>query len=223
MTYNEQPGSSHEPGQQPNEQKVDGTPAEDEARQPAAQEAQQPAVDEPQPDTRKRGDVRYQDPATTKPRPPTLGEQLARQRAEDEQRERELAQRQEAERKSRIRRRVMIGSGVAVGLVAVVAVGYAVASPPQVTAHCVGADNNVAVPDQNCDETYASQHGGYLSGGMFIFAGHSYRYYYGGSGQIGQTVTGGTFQAPPNAHISTPSGKTVQRGGFGIRSGSGGS
>jgi hypothetical protein len=212
MTHNEQPVSSHEPGKQPSEQKRDDTPA-----------ARQPAADETQPDSPpKRGEVRYQDPATTKPRPPTLGEQLARQRAEDEQREREHEQMEETQRKSRIRRRIMIGSGVGIGLVALVAVGYAAASPQQVTARCV-SDTNVVASEQNCDESYASQHGGHMTGGIFFFPGQTYRYYYGGAGQVGQTVTGGTFQAPPNAHISTPSGKTVQRGGFGIRGGSGGS
>lgn len=205
MTEDERPGSQQEPGAQQHE------PAD-------AREEQGPTSSQ-----RPRGQIRYQDPATATPRPPTLGEQLARQRAEAEEHERELAERERAHRRSRTRRRIMIGSGVGVGLVALVAAGYTVASPQQVTASCVSDGDNVINSDQNCDEGYVQSHGGTFVGGVFFLSGHTYRYYYGGSGRPGQVATGGTYVRPPSAHVSTPSGKTIQRGGFGIRGGSGGS
>lgn len=174
------------------------------------------------------GTMRFQDRETTTARPPTLAEQRARQQAEQELAE----QRAAAEARAAGRRRVMIGGGVTVGVVAVVGAWYLLASPDTVTAHCTAASGSQAdtiVNDQYCDESYVTQHGGHISNG-FIFlplpgGGYQqYRYYYGGSGSIGQRVTGGSFTAPDNATVRTNSGKTIQRGGFGIRGGgSGGS
>ncbi|HEV2781834.1 MAG TPA: hypothetical protein VGX25_20805 [Actinophytocola sp.] len=185
---------------------------------------------EQQPEGR-RGQIRFQDPETTKPRAPTLGEQRARKRAVEQERERELAEREEAERKSRLRRRILIGSGVTVGVVAVIAVWYAAATPDEVTARCVTSDSALS-PDENyCDENYVTSHGGYHSGGFFFIpipgGGYNqYRYNYGGTVGPGNRVTGGSTVAPSGrTTVKTASGKTVQRGGFGISSGgkSGGS
>jgi hypothetical protein len=170
-----------------------------------------------------RGTMRFQDPDTAEPRPPTLAEQRARQRAEREEREREEAEQAEAARKAKKRKRLLIGGGVTVGVAALVAAGYAIASPEEVNATCVDS-NNVAVAENDCDDAYVASHGGYNSGGIFFLPGFGqYRYYYGGSPVgIGQTVSGGTFTKPDNATIKTGSGKTVQRGGFGIKGGSSG-
>jgi hypothetical protein len=169
------------------------------------------------------GTVRFQDPESTSPRPPTIAEQRARARAEKEEREREEAERAEAARRARRKKRLLIGGGVTVGVAALVAAGYALASPEEVSASCVD-QGNVVVPEQDCDDAYVASHGGYNSGGIFFLPGFGqYRYYYGPAPyHVGQTVSGGTFTKPDNATIKTGSGKTIQRGGFGIKGSSGG-
>src|SRR5205823_10962578 len=59
------------------------------------------------------GTMRFQDAETTTPRPPTLAEQRARRSAEAER----AAERAAADRTAQTRRRVMIGSGVTIGVV----------------------------------------------------------------------------------------------------------
>lgn len=173
--------------------------------------------------------MRFQDPGSTTPREPTLAEQRARRRAIAEEREREAAEqqaRQEAERKAETRRKVLIGSGVTVGLVGLVAGWYLVAAPDEVTAVCTDADGTVVGNEDYCDEDYVRSQGGYVGTGGFLFlpipgGGYQqYRYNYGGTGTPGSQVSGGTYTKPANANISTRSGKTVQRGGFGISGGS---
>lgn len=196
-----------------------------------AQHEQQPEPEQP-----RRGSVRFQDPETTKPREPTLGEQRARQRALKRESDDARATRFEAENKARTRRRILIGGGVAVGVVAMVATWYAAASPEETTATCVGPGDQVAPGansgDNYCDEDYVRSHGGYYdnySHTYFIpFGGGytQYHYYYGGSVGPSGRVSGGSFTAPSsNTKVSTHSGKTVQRGGFGVSGGgkSGGS
>lgn len=177
-----------------------------------------------------RGSMRFQDPSSTERREPTLAEQRARRQAIAEERERQAAEEQaawEAERKAETRRKMLIGSGVTVGLVGLVASWYLVAAPDDVTAVCTTADGTIVENEQYCDESYARSHGGHVSGG-FIFLPlpgggfQQYRYNYGGHGTVGSQVQGGTYERPQNANISTRSGKTVQRGGFGVRGGSGG-
>ncbi len=174
------------------------------------------------------GTMRFQDRASTTPRQPTLAEQRARMEAEHEETEARAVVAARANR----RRRVMIGGGVTVGVVAVIGAWYLLASPPDVTAQCTvgaGSDTNTIVSDQNCDPDYATAHGGYVSNGfMFLPIGggryQQYHYYYGGSGgSIGQRASGGSFTAPENANVRTPSGRTIQRGGFGITGKVGGS
>ncbi|HEX4703419.1 MAG TPA: hypothetical protein VH352_14930 [Pseudonocardiaceae bacterium] len=174
-----------------------------------------------------RGTMRFQQPGSTAPRPPTLAEQRARIQAEEE-----LAQRQAAvDAKAAGRRKVMIGAGVTVGVAALVGAWYLLASPQTVTAQCTvagtGSDADTVVADQNCDPDYVAAHGGHITNG-FVFLPlvgggfRQYHYYYGGTGAIGQRATGGSFTAPSNATVRTSSGKTIQRGGFGITGKTGG-
>jgi hypothetical protein len=174
--------------------------------------------------------MRFQD-SNTQPREPSLAEQRARRQAlADEERDEELAR--QADTKAATRRKILIGSGVTVGLVGLVATFYTVAKPEgDVTAVCTDKDGVVVQNDDYCDDNYVTSHGGYHSGG-FLFLPipgggyNSYRYNYGGSGVVGQRVAGGSYD-PPSArtNVTTKSGKSVQRGGFGIsgKSGSGGS
>ncbi|MCG8917657.1 hypothetical protein L6E12_17885 [Actinokineospora sp. PR83] len=145
-----------------------------------------------------------------------MAEQRARRDAQRREREAELAEYEEAERKRKLRKRVLIGAGVTVGVVAVVAVIYAAATPDEVTATCTDS-NGVVVDDDYCDSSYASSHGGYSSGGFIYIGGSSYRYNYGGTGRVGQPVSGGSYTAPSgNTSVKTASGKSVQRGGLGV-------
>ena len=91
--------------------------------------------------------------------------------------------------------------------------------PKNVTAQCTDS-NNVIVDDDYCDESYYRSHGGYSSGGFIYIGGSSYRYNYGGSGVVGQKAVGGSYTIPKGANVTTKSGTSVQRGGFGISSGS---
>jgi hypothetical protein len=176
-----------------------------------------------------RGSMRFQDENTTA-KQPSVGEQRARRQAFIEQEEREEAERQAAEvakRKSEFKRKVLIGGGVTVGLVGLVATYYGVAQPKEVTASCTDANGVVVADDNNCDEAYVTSHNGYSSGGfLFLPIGgggyNSYRYNYGGTGAVGQRVAGGSYTAPSNANVtSKTSGKSVQRGGLGISGKSG--
>jgi hypothetical protein len=203
---------------------------------PAANSAEQRAGDEPterhtaaqQPTEQHKpaGTMRFQDAASTRPRPPSLAEQRARIAAEEEQ----AAQLAEVERKSATRRKVMIGGGVTVGVVALVGAWYLLASPQSVTARCTvdgGTQADTVVTDSYCDPNYVTSHGGYVQNGLIFMplpgGGYQqYHYYYGGSGGIGQRASGGSYSAPENANVKTGSGQTIQRGGFGITGKSGG-
>jgi len=188
--------------------------------------------DVPEPDETpepRRGQMRFQDAETTKPREPTLAEQRARRKAIEEEAERELqeaAERVQVERKAKTRRRVFIGSGVTVGVVALVATWYVAATPDEVTANCVDNNGVLAANENVCDENYArSVPGSYYSGGFWFIplatgGFGQYQYNYGGTVGPGGRVTGGTATAPSGrTTVKTSSGKTVQRGGFGISSG----
>lgn len=166
------------------------------------------------------GSVKFQDAETTKPRPPTPAELRARRKFEEKQRAFEEARRAAAE-KRRKQKRVLMGSAAAVGVVGLVAAfGYWMFSPEHVTAQCVQDDPNgqpVVVPDSYCTGHTAGMNG------FFFWGGHQYRYYYGSRGSVGQRPIGGTTARPPGAHITTKSGTTVQRGGFGGGGGKGSS
>ncbi|MHA7648864.1 hypothetical protein ACX9NE_00115 [Mycobacterium sp. ML4] len=181
-----------------------------------------PPIGEPEPDAPPKpkplGSIQFQDAETTKPRPPTPAELRARKKHEDKQREIEEA-RLAAEAKRRKQKRILMGSAAAVGVVGLVAgVGYWLLSPEHVTAQCVQDDPNgqpVIVPDSYCT--------GHTPGmnGFFFWGGHSYRYYYGSSGSVGQRPTGGTTSIPKGATVTTKSGTTIQRGGIGGSGGKG--
>lgn len=181
-----------------------------------------PAADRPKPDTpllQPQGSIQFQD-ASTKPRPATPAELRARQKAADKQRELEAAQ-AAAEAKRARQKRILMGSAAAVGVVGLVAgVGYWLLSPEHVTAQCVQDDPNgqpVIVPDSYCT--------GHTPGmnGFFFWGGHSYRYYYGSTGSVGQRPIGGSTTIPKGATVTTKSGTTIQRGGIGGSGGKGSS
>jgi hypothetical protein len=165
-----------------------------------------------------RGSMRFQDQGSTRPRPPTVGEQRARLAAEAKAEADEV----EYARRRKSRRRVMIGGGVVAGIAALVATGYALGSPSETNASCTSNGDDVISAEDNCDETYVRSHGGYSSGGFFFLpiGGGGYRqyqYYYGGNGgPIGSRASGGSYTAPSHSTVKTSSGKTVSRGGFGI-------
>ncbi|MGW4396053.1 hypothetical protein ACWEHA_12245 [Amycolatopsis nivea] len=186
---------------------------------------------QPPEEPKKPGSMRFQD-ANTQPRQPSVAEQRARKQAiADQERERQaaVAAREAADAKAATKRKILIGSGVTVGLVGLVATFYTIAKPAEVTASCVSSDG-VIQDDRYCDESYATSHGGHYSGGFWFIpipggGGYTqYRYNYGGSGNIGQHVSGGSYTAPSgNTNVSTKSGTSVQRGGFGISGKSGSS
>lgn len=213
-------------------------------------ERRETPFDTPHPDGEERphGTIRYQDPGFTTPREPTLAEQRAREQAERHREESAAAELAEAERKTQVRRRVMIGGGVTVGVVALVSAFYAAAAygadSDSMTATCTGQDGTrtVAEQDQLCDDNYVTSHGGHIdqNSGMYFmpiilpgggFGGwNQYRYSYSPRGSSipspGQTVSTPDFTKPSSGtKVSTRSGSTIQRGGFGIssKSGSGGS
>jgi hypothetical protein len=198
--------SGNDPGSRGNEPSRDPS-------QPAGS-----AGDSPQPPT--SGSMRFQEPGTTRPRPPTVGETRAREKAERKRKELEQA-RVEAELKRYQRKQRLKGGVAVVGVVGVVAaLGYWALSPRTVNAQCVQEDASggpIIVPD-----SYCTGHGG-GTGGLFIYSGHQYRYYYGSSGTVGARPAGGTTIAPKGTTVKTSSGTTVQRGGLGSKfSGSGG-
>ncbi|HKQ42120.1 MAG TPA: hypothetical protein VJT79_06525 [Pseudonocardia sp.] len=172
--------------------------------------------DDERPSTPPQGSMRFQD-ETSRPREPTLAERKAREQAERRQQEAAEQAEADAQRSRTRRKRILIGAGATVGLVAVIAIGYAIAQPDEdVTARCVD-DSGVVVDDSNC-VTPAASSSNYHSGGglypIFIGAGGAqYHYNYGGSGSVGQPVSGGTTTVPRNStRVSTPSGKSVSVG-----------
>jgi hypothetical protein len=186
----------------------------------------------PTPEESARGRMRFQDETTT-PREPTLAERRAREVAERRAAEAERQEAEERERSARKRKRILIGAGVTVGVVALIAVGYSVLQDDdEVQAQCVG-DDGVIVDDSNC-VTPAASSGTYYGGGFYpIFiggGGRQYHYTYGGTGTIGQPVQGGTTAVPKEGtRVRTSSGKTVagpsgsssvSRGGLGVSGGS---
>jgi uncharacterized membrane protein YgcG len=177
----------------------------------------------------RRGAMRFQDADTSVPREPTLAEQRAMRRAREEENERSRSEIEEAERKSLRKRRVLIGAGVTVGIVATVAVWYAAATPDEVTASCVDDGNTLASDENICSEDYVRSHGGYYSGGFFYLplggTTRTYHYNYGGTVSNGRVVGGSTVAPSSGTTVKSNSGRTIQRGGFGVSGGgkSGGS
>ena len=210
MTDNNLPG----PGQP--------TPQPGQPSGPAGQPQQPPPYQPaPQPNApvKGKGSMREQQAGVTKPRQATVAEQRARAAALKAQQERFAAESAAFEKRRKTRKRWLIGGGVTVGVVALVAIWYAAASPKNVTAQCTD-QNNVIVDDDYCSDSYYRSHGGYSSGGFIYIGGSSYRYNYGGYGVVGQKAVGGSYTVPKGANVTTKSGTSVQRGGFGVSSGS---
>ncbi|WP_200882124.1 hypothetical protein [Nocardia brasiliensis] len=172
--------------------------------------------------------MQRQEPGITQPRPPTVAEARARDKA---RKRAEAAQRAAAaaeEAKKRGRKRVMIGGAAIVGVAALVGGGYlayrAITAPDKVTASCVKTENGqeIVVEDSYCGEGrpgFVGDGGPHVSPGLIILGGGpQYRYYYGGTPTIGKPPTGGTTVKPKSAEIKTKSGTTVQRGGLGSKS-----
>jgi hypothetical protein len=171
--------------------------------------------DDERPSTPPQGSMRFQD-ETSRPREPTLAERKAREQAERRQREAAEQAEADAQRSRTRRKRILIGAGATVGLVAVIAIGYAIAQPDEdVSARCVD-DSGVVVDDSNCVTPAASNSHYYGAGAYPVFiggGGRQYHYNYGGSGSLGQPVSGGTTTVPRNStRVSTPSGKSVAVG-----------
>jgi hypothetical protein len=194
------------PGNQPNEDYQPGREAQPgEAYRPAPQ----------------RGSIRWQEPGVTQPRPPTVAEARARNKA---QKAREAAeewarlQEEKREQRAATGRKVLMGSVAVVGVVGAVALGYHLLHKEEIAATCVKDGTNEVVPDSYCSGGYSS------SGGTFIYAGSPYRYYYGGSsGGVGTVARGGTIEQPKGTTAKTKSGSSISRGGFGSSSSYGGS
>jgi type II secretory pathway pseudopilin PulG len=172
----------------------------------------QPGQSEPEPEGRSTGSIRWQDAATTRPRRPTVAEARQRDKAQKAREAAALFAEQQARRqeaRTASRRKVMMGSVAAVGLVGVVALGYHVLNDDdEVSATCVRDGTNEVVPEQYCSTGSAG------SGGIFIFAGTPYRYYYGGNnGGIGSTARGGTLELPRGTTGRTSAGQSISRGG----------
>ncbi|MET9215178.1 MULTISPECIES: hypothetical protein [unclassified Nocardia] len=174
------------------------------------------------------GRMARQEPGVTQPRPPTVGEARARDKARKQAEQAQRAAAEAAEAKRRTRKRVMIGGVAVVGVAALVGGGYlayrAISAPDQVTASCVQIDQNgneVVVADDYCGDGKSNfrsdtSHGG--AGSLILLGWPQYRYHYGGTPTIGKPPSGGSSVKPRNATITTKSGTTIQRGGLGSKS-----
>lgn len=186
----------------------------------------EPGADQPAeagPDAAPRGRVRRQDASTT-PREPTLAEKRARE--QKLRADREAVRLQEA--RSRTTKRVLIGAGATIGVVALIAAVYAASSPDEeVVAQCVDA-NQVVVTDENCNGAstegqISDGHGGFAFVPIFLGGGgRQYHYHYGSSAPVGQVATRGSATVPPSVAQggatvrSGTTGSTISRGGLGV-------
>ncbi|WP_239476676.1 hypothetical protein [Nocardia arizonensis] len=183
----------------------------------------------------RQGSIERQEPGVTQPRPPTVAEARARDKARKRAEETKRAAASVADAKRRTRNRVLIGGVAVVGVAGLVGGGYlayrALTAPDRVTASCVQINENgqeVVVEDKYCqpgqagfvDDDSSRGHGG----GIVVLGGWpQYRYYYGGSTTVGKAPTGATTVRPKGAEIKTKTGTTIQRGGLGSKSTGGGS
>ncbi|MGQ4597476.1 hypothetical protein [Nocardia sp. R6R-6] len=188
-----------------------------------------PTGQEPTAPPPRRGSVQRQEPGVTQPRPPTVAEARARDKARKRAEEAQRAAAAAEEAKKRKRKRVMIGGVAIVGVAGLVGGGYlayrALAAPDRVTAYCVQTENGqeVVVDDSYCGDGRPGFTNSSGPGLIILGGGPQYRYYYGGTGTIGKPPTGGTTVKPKSAEITTKSGTTIQRGGLGSKSTGGGS
>lgn len=191
-----------------------------------------------------QGRIRFQDPESATPREPTLAERRARERAEQRRLEAEQAEREAAERASAKRRKLLIGSGVTVGVVALVAAFYSASSYSEQanasTRYCSTDQHGstVAEREQFCDENYVNSHGGhvdhgtgmffmplFLPGGQRVMQPYRYGYTSGGAAApaVGSVVGSPNFTQPSGTAVKGRDGSTISRGGFGFGKSSGGS
>ncbi|MEW9553187.1 hypothetical protein [Nonomuraea sp. NPDC050783] len=102
------------------------------------------------------------------------------------------------------------------GVLSVMLVGYcaATADDDDVTADCVvQLDDGTyqVVDDDYCDDDgNGSGHSTHYYGG----SRGAYMWYYGGR-RVGNKIQGGTTIRPSNTDVTSRSGKSIQRGGFG--------
>ncbi|MBO0876521.1 MAG: hypothetical protein J2P19_24360, partial [Pseudonocardia sp.] len=122
-------------GDKPFQEPSGGRPTND-GEEPAPYSEPSPEGEETA-EPRRAGRIREQDPETTVPREPTLAERRAREQAERRELEAEEARLAEEERRRKIRKRVLVGGGVTVGVAALIAIGYAASQPDEVEARCV--------------------------------------------------------------------------------------
>lgn len=192
-----------------------------------------PAGEPVGPTGQRSGSMRVQSPETSKPRPPTLAEARQRDKARKEREAaEELAAQQELdrERRSARNRKILMGSIAVVGVAGLIGLSYMGSDDNrEVSATCVKDGTDEVVPESYCSSGTSG------AGGIFIWAGSSYRYYYGGSnGGVGTIARGGTLELPKDSVGRTKdgskitrgkngSGVSITRGGFGSSShGSGG-
>lgn len=174
------------------------------------------------------GSVQRQEAGVTRPRPPTVAEARARDKARRQAAEQARAEAAAADAKRRTRNRVLIGGVAIVGVAGLVGGGYLAyraLSAPDVTAYCVKTENGeeVVVEDRYCTPGQSGFVDGNGSGSLIILGtGPQYRYYYGGNNTVGKPPVGGTTVKPKSANITTKSGTTIQRGGLGSKSTGGG-
>ena len=154
-----------------------------------------------------------QDAATSEPRPPTAAEARQRDKARKaREASDELAAAEELDRQHRAarRRKAMMGSVAVVGVAGVIGMSYLMAGggpDREVSATCVKDGTDEVVPEQYCSRGTGGV------GGIFIFAGSPYRYYYGGNnGGVGTIARGGTLELPKGTAGRTSSGSTITRG-----------
>lgn len=164
----------------------------------------------------RQGSIRVQDAETSRPRPPTVAEARQRDKARKEREAaEELAEAQELarERRAAQRRKMLMGSVAVVGVAGVIGMSYLGADRDpdrQVSATCVKDGTDEVVPEQYCSS------GSSGAGGIFIWAGMPYRYYYGGTnGGVGTVARGGTLELPKNTVGRTSAGSTISRSGKG--------
>ncbi|WP_419804280.1 hypothetical protein [Terriglobus sp.] len=115
-------------------------------------------------------------------------------------------------------------------LVAAVAASLLTGCRPKEMQRCVD-ENGTVVADNLCADQQPVQERRPDGHGGFLFLPHIYRPYYGGTGgyNLGDRVVGGSFNAAPGAHYSSPlssgrgffGGHRISRGGFGHSFGSG--
>lgn len=117
---------------------------------------------------------------------------------------------------------------IATPLLAAAAISLLSGCRPKEMQRCVDETGKV-VADSFCAGQPAAPERRPDGHGGFLFLPHIYRPYYGGMGGfvIGDRVSGGSFNAAPGVHYSSPSsrgffgGSGISRGGFGGSFGSG--